>query len=153
MATLDITTYNTDDILRADGNLGDILDYRGNGRTGVAFVYRNEPEPGSQTAALLENLITKALNLKMEEVLLINLNNSKLRNIGRISRIFSLNYIVLLEVSPADLQLNLDIHKNNVVNFGRIKFLFTDSLDIFNNNVEKKKQFWQALQLMFELKK
>ena len=153
MATFDITTYKTDDILRADQNLGDILDHKGNGRSSVAFVYRNEPEPGSKTGELLENLITKALNLKMEEVLLINLNKSKLRNISRISRIFSLNYIVLLDVSPADLQLNVDIHKNNVVNFGRTKFLFTDSLDIFNDNVERKKQFWQAMQLMFELKK
>lgn len=147
---LDHTIYNIEDF-NPKGT--DSINYKGSATADTAFIFASPSADLDQDQQqLIENIITKGLNLDMSKVLLININLSAVKSFNKIAKFFPLKNIVFLGLKPSEMDLNLDIVKNDVVNFSGKKLLFTDALDTFIQHKDAKMAFWLALQHMFKLK-
>ena len=116
----------------------------------LMILFNNEQSPYLKRSeeALLQKILA-AIQLTIDDVELVNFNN--IRNINYIDLLKEkvLNQLISFGISLTELNLDIRLQKYKVEKIEGISVLLADTLDVLETDMERKKQLWRALQLMF----
>jgi DNA polymerase III psi subunit len=98
--------------------------------------------------ALLQKILA-SVQLKMEEVDLLNLHNIRRMDYMQFMQEKTLNKLISFGISLTELNLQIHLLKYQIEKIEGIDMLLADSLNFLEHDLDAKKQLWKCLREMF----
>jgi len=114
----------------------------------IVMVHSHEDLLKSDDPQLLHNLF-KALKVKMDDVCIMELDNSPIRSWKNLSKEVEAEYVILFGIKPKDIGLQILAFKNKWLPFNNRHFIFTDDIKIMTADKDSKVPFWSSLKPIF----
>ncbi len=123
-----------------------------NKRVVVIVTSFEEEINGAETSGLFEKII-QSIGLTMDDISLIDISKSPVSSFKVLQRKFNPTSVILFGINPQKLRLNVSVKGYQVIHLNEVQLLFSHRLGQLQEDVERKKLLWTALQSMFKNKK
>ncbi len=144
----DITAYNWTESTEEIENYPLIQSHSGDS----IFILSRESLINKEVQEMLGKL-AKAIGREGESTAMLALEKGKILPYKRIIENNGIRYLVIFGMDPGQLALQIEGGKNRVIKLGQRSLLFTHSASDLLKNNKAKAELWQALQIMYHLKK
>ncbi len=122
------------------------------GFLGNVFFYAKSKEDLVATAqlSLIEKLIENGLKLKLENVLIIDINEQKIR-LNQLQKITKIDKCIFFGDIETEIGLNFTLKKYHIQSINNVQFLKADIAEILDKNAALKTKFWNELKKLFNI--
>ncbi|HUM51999.1 MAG TPA: hypothetical protein PK431_09295 [Chitinophagales bacterium] len=122
------------------------------GFLGNVFFYAKSKEELIATTqlSLIEKLIENGLKLKLENVLIIDVNEQKIR-LNQLQKITKIDKCIFFGDIETEIGLNFTLKKYHIQSINNVQFLKADIAEILDKNAALKTKFWNELKKLFNI--
>ena len=122
------------------------------GFLGNVFFYQKSKDELIATTqlSLIEKLIENGLKLELENVLIVDIKEQKIR-LNQLQKITKIECCILFGDIESEIGLNFTLKKYHIQSINNVQFLKADIAEILDKNAALKTKFWNELKKLFKI--
>ncbi len=132
--------------------INDEFKFTGTNKRKTLFVHNDINQLSETEKIMLENLVVKAIGWKMDEFILLNLNDNSLKNFQEIKTHFQVEKIIFWGCESFLEQYHIPKKPYEVMRGKELTVLQVEPFNTYISNPDKKKDLWQAIRQLLDLK-